>query len=309
MMTDLEEMDFGGFKSGYVALIGKPNVGKSTLLNGYIGQLIAAVSEKPQTTRKRQLGILTTEAAQIIFVDTPGLHSGDYKLSQFINEEAQYALMDSDLILFIVDASQPPDGEDRQLAQETEEKAKGVKRLLVLNKMDAAEPGTIDGHEMAYRALLDFDDDIRISAITAAGRKQLLDRIVELLPEGPKYFPEEQVTDVYEREIAEDLIRAAALHYLREEVPYSIFVIVNDYKKRPDDLRYIHATLLVERESQKGIVIGKGGRMIKKISTKARQDIEVMSGESVFLDLNVGVEKNWRNNPDFLRQVGLSHNG
>ena len=309
MMTDLEEMDFGGFKSGYVALIGKPNVGKSTLLNGYIGQLIAAVSEKPQTTRKRQLGILTTEGAQIIFVDTPGLHSGDYKLSQFINEEAQYALMDSDLILFIVDASQPPDGEDRQLAQETEEKAKGVKRLLVLNKMDAAEPGTIDGHEMAYRALLDFDDDIRISAITAAGRKQLLDRIVELLPEGPKYFPEEQVTDVYEREIAEDLIRAAALHYLREEVPYSIFVIVNDYKKRPDDLRYIHATLLVERESQKGIVIGKGGRMIKKISTKARQDIEVMSGESVFLDLNVGVEKNWRNNPDFLRQVGLSHNG
>jgi len=308
-MTELDEMDFDGYKSGYVALVGKPNVGKSTLLNHYIGQLIAAVSQKPQTTRKRQLGILTTEAAQIIFVDTPGLHSGDFKLSQFINEEAQYALMDSDLILFIVDASQKPDDEDRQLAREIAEKAKGVKRLLVLNKIDLAQPGTIDSHAAAYQTLLAFDDVTRITAITASGRRKLLERVIELLPEGPKYFPEEQVTDVYEREIAEDLIRAAALHYLREEVPYSIFVIVNDYKKRPDDLRYIHATVLVERDSQKGIVIGKGGQMIKKISTKARQDIEEMSGESVYLDLKVSVEKNWRNNPDFLRQYGLSHEG
>lgn len=308
-MTDLEDMDFGGFKSGFVALVGKPNVGKSTLLNHYLGQLVAAVSPKPQTTRKRQLGILTTVEAQIIFVDTPGLHSGDYKLSQFINEEAGYALMDSDLILFLVDASQPPDVEDEQLAGEVHSKAGQVKRLLVLNKIDLAEPSIIDQHEKAYKSLLDFDDVIRISAITASGRRQLLSRVIELLPEGPKYFPEEQITDVNEREIAEDLIRAAALHYLRDEVPYSVFVIVNDYKKRPDDLRYVHATLLVERDSQKGIVIGKGGRMIKKISTKAREDIEEMSGESVFLDLNVSVEKNWRNNPDFLNRYGLSHHG
>jgi len=308
-MTELEEIEFGGFKSGYVALVGKPNVGKSTLLNHYIGQMIAAVSPKPQTTRKRQLGILTTEAAQIIFVDTPGLHSGDFKLSEFINEEAQYALMDSDLILFIVDVSQRPDAEDQQLASEVESKARNVKRLLVLNKIDLTDSATIDRNEKAYQSLLDFDDVIRISAITESGREKLLDRVVELLPEGPKYFSEEQITDVYEREIAEDLIRAAALYFLREEVPYSIFVIVNDYKKRPDDLRYIHATLLVERESQKGIVIGKGGRMIKKISTKAREDIEEMSGETVFLDLKVGVEKNWRNNPDFLRRYGMSHNG
>ncbi len=306
-MTELNAMDFDGFKSGYVALVGKPNVGKSTLLNHYIGQLIAAVSQKPQTTRKRQLGILTTEQAQIIFVDTPGLHSGNFKLSQFINEEAQYALMESDLILFIVDASQLPDDEDRQLAGEVQDKTKGVKRLLVLNKIDLAQPETMASHAAAYQTLLAFDDVIPISAITASGRRKLLQRVMDLLPEGPKYFPEEQVTDVYEREIAEDLIRAAALHHLREEVPYSIFVIVNDYQKRPDDLRYIHATILVERESQKGIVIGKGGRMIKKISTKARQDIEEMSGESVFLDLKVSVEKNWRNNPDFLRRYGLSH--
>lgn len=308
-MTEIEEMDFDGFKSGFVALIGKPNVGKSTLLNHYIGQMIAAVSPKPQTTRKRQLGIITTENAQIIFVDTPGLHSGDYKLSQFINEEAQYALMDSDLLLFIVDASQPPDDEDLRLAQEVKLKASRGKRLLVLNKIDLAEPAAIDQYEKAFRELLDFEDVIRISAITESGRRNLLTRVVELLPEGPKYFPEEQITDIYEREIAEDLIRAAALYYLRDEVPYSIFVIVNDYKKRPDDMRYIHATLLVERASQKGIVIGRGGQMIKKISTKAREDIEQMSGESVFLDLKVSVEKNWRNNPDFLRRYGMNHHG
>jgi GTPase len=308
-MKELEEMGYDGFKSGYVALIGKPNVGKSTLLNHYIGQTIAAVSPKPQTTRKRQLGILTTEEAQIIFVDTPGLHSGDYKLSQFINQEAQFAVMDSDLLLFIVDASQSPDREDFQLAKEVELKASRVKRLLVLNKIDLTEQSAIERHEEAYRSMLDFEETIRISAITEAGRENLLARVIKLLPEGPKFFPEEQITDVYEREIAQDLIRAAAYHYLHDEVPYSIFVVVNDYKTRPDDMRYIHATLLVERDSQKGIVIGKGGQMIKKISTKAREDIEEMSGESVFLELKVNVEKNWRNNPDFLRRYGLSHNG
>jgi GTPase len=242
-------------------------------------------------------------------VDTPGLHSGDYKLSQFINQEAQFAVMDSDLLLFIVDASQSPDREDFQLAKEVELKASRVKRLLVLNKIDLTEQSAIERHEEAYRSMLDFEETIRISAITEAGRENLLARVIKLLPEGPKFFPEEQITDVYEREIAQDLIRAAAYHYLHDEVPYSIFVVVNDYKTRPDDMRYIHATLLVERDSQKGIVIGKGGQMIKKISTKAREDIEEMSGESVFLELKVNVEKNWRNNPDFLRRYGLSHNG
>lgn len=308
-MTNTNQMDFNGYKSGYVALLGKPNVGKSTLLNHYIGQKIAAVSEKPQTTRKRQLGILTTDTAQIIFVDTPGLHSGDYKLSSFINEEAQYALMDADLILFMVDESQPPDKEDRRLAEEVSAKAFGTKRLLVLNKKDLADPAVIKQNREAYLSLLDFTDVIQISAVTESGREALLQRIVELLPEGPQYFPEEQITDTHEREIAEDLIRAATLFFLREEIPYSVFVEVNEYKKRPDDFRYVHATLYVERESQKGIVIGRGGRMIKQISTKAREEIEEMSGESVFLDLKVSVEKNWRNNPEFLQRHGLSHNG
>ena len=306
-MTELEKMDFEGFKSGFVALAGKPNVGKSTLLNYYIGQKIAAVSFRPQTTRKRQLGILTSEDAQIIFVDTPGLHSGDYKLSEFINEEAQYALMDSDLILFVVDSSQFPDREDRQIAEKVQERSGNAALLLVMNKIDLVEQDIVERHEQAYQELLDFDDTIRISAITETGREELLERIKTLLPEGPKYYPEEQITDTYEREIAEEMIRAAALHFLRDEVPYGIFVRVNDYRLREDEKRYIHATIFVERESQKGIVIGKGGSMIKQISTMAREEIEEMSGESVFLDLTVKVEKNWRNNPEILRRYGLSH--
>jgi GTP-binding protein Era len=306
-MNDYDGKDFSGYKSGYVALVGKPNVGKSTLLNAYIGQKIAAVSYKPQTTRKRQLGILTNEKAQIIFIDTPGLHSGDYKLSEFINQEAQYALMDADLLLFLVDVSQPPDDEDRKLAAEVREKSGNSKKLLVLNKMDLASRDEIERHQQAYQELLDFTDQIRISAIQEAGREALLDRVIDLLDEGPQYFPEDQITDVYERDIAEDLIRAAALQNLRDEVPYSLFVRVNDYALRDDGMRYVHATLFVERDSQKGIVIGKGGSMIKKISTEARQEIEEMSGEPVFLELSVKVEKNWRNNPDFLRRYGLTH--
>jgi GTP-binding protein Era len=306
-MENFEEMDFEGFKSGYVALVGKPNVGKSTLLNHYMGQKIAAVSYKPQTTRRRQLGILTTEAAQIIFIDTPGIHTGSYKLSDFINEEAQFALMDADLILFIVDVSQYPDKEDREIAEEVQKRAGNVSRLLVLNKIDMVDPQTIESHERAYRELMTFDEGIQISAITQTGRDALLSRIIELLREGPKYFPEEQITDTYEREIAEDIIRAAALNYLEEEVPYSIFVEVNDYTLRPNGTRYVHATVFVERESQKGIVIGKRGSMIKKISTHSRHEIEEMSGESVFLELQVKVEKNWRNNPEFLQRHGLTH--
>jgi GTPase len=306
-MTELDNLEFGGYKSGYVALVGKPNVGKSTLLNHYIGQKIAAVSFKPQTTRRRQLGILTLDNAQIVFVDTPGMHKGDYKLSQFINEEAQYALTDSDLILFIADASQAPDEEDRQLAEEIQAKAGQTKVLLVLNKIDLIGSATLENRLKQYRGLLAITDQIKISANTDLGRELLLEKIIVMLPEGPRYFSEDQITDIYEREIAEDLIRAAALEYLHEEVPYGIFVRVDDYKERDDNLRYIHATIFVERESHKGIVIGRGGKMIKKISTLARQEIEEMSGEKVYLELKVKVEKNWRNNPDFLRRYGLSH--
>ncbi len=306
-MTSHDGLDFGGYKSGYVALLGKPNVGKSTLLNGYLGQKVAAVSLKPQTTRRRQLGILTTEEAQIIFVDTPGLHKGAYKLSNFINQEARYALMDADLILFMVDVSQLPDEEDQWLAQEVAEKAQKTLKLLVLNKTDRVDLTVAKKNALAYAGLLDFVDRIYISAITTHGQEALLKRVIELLPEGPQYFPDGQITDIYERNIAEDLIRSTALTFLRDEVPYGLYVRVDDYKLRENDVLYIHATLIVERESHKGIVIGKGGGMIKQISTAARQEIEEMSGNPVFLELKVKVVKNWRNDQKFLRQYGLSH--
>lgn len=306
-MNEMDAMQFDGFKSGYVALVGKPNVGKSTLLNDYVGQMVAAVSAKPQTTRRRQLGILTLENAQIVFVDTPGMHAGDYKLSKFINEEAQFALMDADLVLFIVDASQSPDAEDRILAEEIQALKELPKVLLVMNKIDLVSADLLPMRRNQYAELMTFDDAIEISAVTAPGREMLLEKVIALLPEGPRYFPEDQITDTYEREIAEDLIRATALENLRDEVPYGIFVRVDDFKEREDNLLYIHATILVERESHKGIVIGRRGTMIKKISTEARQKIEALSGEKVYLELKVKVEKNWRNNPDFLRRVGLSH--
>ena len=261
-MTSQYGLDFGGYKSGYVALLGKPNVGKSTLLNGYLGQKVAAVSIKPQTTRRRQLGILTTEDAQIIFVDTPGLHKGGYKLSNFINQEACYALMDADLILFMVDVSQLPDEDDRWLAQEVAEKAQKTQKLLVLNKTDRVDSTVAEQNALAYVELLDFVDRIYISAITTRGQDALLKRVIELLPEGPQYFPDDQITDIYERNIAEDLIRSTALTFLRDEVPYGLYVRVDDYKLRENDVLYIHATLIVERESHKGIVIGRGGSMI-----------------------------------------------
>ncbi len=299
--------DYEGYKSGYVALIGKPNVGKSTLLNNYLGQPIAAVSFRPQTTQRRQLGILTTPEAQIIFVDTPGLHGGDFKLSEFINQEAHFAMLDADLLLFIVDVSQMPDGEDVQLADQVKQLRKDIPKLLVLNKVDLVDPDDLNQHVTAFQNLLVFDDQVKLSATTEEGREALLEHVANLLPSGPQFYPEEQITATNEREIAEDLIRAAAMQNLQEELPYVLFVRVNDYKLREEGKRYIHATVFVERDTQKGILIGKGGSMIKTISTTARNAIESMSGESVFLELQVKVEKNWRNNPAFLQRYGLSH--
>jgi GTPase len=215
--------------------------------------------------------------------------------------------MDADLILFVVDVSQNPDLEDRQLAQEIAEKASKTKTLLVMKKADLVDFDRVEKRQAVYAELLNFEDQILISALSETGREALLNKIIQLLPEGPQYFPDGQITDTYEREIAEDLIRAAALSFLRDEIPYGIYVRVDDYKTRDNDMLYIHATIIVERESHKGIVIGKGGTMIKQISTTAREEIEEMSGNPVFLELKVKVEKNWRNDLNFLRRHGLSH--
>jgi len=297
------------FKSGFIAIAGKPNVGKSTLTNVLLGQPIAGVSAKPQTTRKRQLAIRTTAEYQMIFVDTPGLHEPKDKLSQFINSEAVSALSDADLILFLVDGSQKPDEEDRKLADLVHEAQKEDSVLLVINKIDLVDGKTLSAHRKLYQALFPEAPVLQISAQTGKGISELIDSIVERLPEGPQYFPEEQITQTYERDIAADLIRAACMDLLEDELPYSIAVRTDEYSERENGVVYIKATIFVERDAQKAIVIGRNGEMIKRIGTLARTEIEAMNGKKVFLELYAKTRKNWKNDPAFLREVGFAGKG
>ena len=297
------------FKSGFIAIAGKPNVGKSTLTNVLLGQPIAGVSAKPQTTRKRQLAIRTTDEYQMIFVDTPGLHAPKDKLSQIINSEAVSALSDADLILFLVDGSQKPDEEDRKLADLVHEAQKEDSVLLVINKIDLVDGKTLSAHRKLYQALFPEAPVLQISAQTGKGIGELIDSLIERLPEGPMYFPEEQITQTYERDIAAELIRAACMDLLEDELPYSIAVHTDEYSERENGVVYIKATIFVERDAQKAIVIGRNGEMIKRIGTLARTEIEAMNGKKVFLELYVKTRKNWKNDPAFLREVGFTGKG
>ncbi len=299
-------MQASSFRAGFIAVAGRPNVGKSTLLNALVGQKIAAVSPKPQTTRKRQLGILTTERGQIVFVDTPGIHRPVHKLGQALNEEARQALADADGILFVVDASRPPTAEDEMVARHIRALEPPRPVVLALNKADLVPGDRRSAQEALYRPLVPQAERLWISALTGENLPSLLNRLFALLPEGPPFYDPDQVTDLYERDIAADLIREAALLHLRDEVPHSIAVRIDEYKERESGAAYIAATLFVERDSQKGIVIGRRGAMLKQIGTTARKAIEAMSGRRVYLDLRVKVRKNWRNDEAFLRQFGFT---
>jgi GTP-binding protein Era len=292
------------FKSGFVAVMGKPNVGKSTLINALMGQKIAAVSPRPQTTRKRQLGILSLENAQIIFVDTPGMHLAHHKLGEYMNQEAIDTLEECDLILFVVDASQAPSDEDHMLANTIKAIKKPIATILAMNKIDRVEAGNIPDLQSDFLSIIPNSQPIPISATRGDNLIYLSDEIIRVLPEGPLFFPEDQITDLYEREIAADLIREAALIILRDEVPHSIAIRIDQFTERGDHGAYIEATIFVERESQKGIVIGKGGMMLKRIGTAARLEIETMTGRKIYLQLRVKVRKNWRNDKNVLRWFG-----
>ncbi len=292
------------FRSGFITILGKPNVGKSTLINALLGQKIAAVSPRPQTTRRRQLGILTRETAQLIFVDTPGIHAPRHKLGEFLNQEAEEALDGVDVVLFLVDAAQEPDEDDRRIAALLASLKRRPDLLLGLNKIDLVPAEALETRRAAYQALVPDAPAAAFSAVTGRGLEELLAALESRLPVGPPQFPEDQLTDLYEREIAADLIREAALLLLRDEVPHAIAVRIDEFKERSEETAYIHATLFVERESQKAIVIGQGGQMLKKIGVQARQEIEAMSGRKVFLELRVKVEKNWRQREDILRRFG-----
>ncbi len=291
--------------SGFVAVMGRPNVGKSTLLNTLLQQKVAAVSPRPQTTRRQQLGILTRPDGQIIFVDTPGVHVPRHRLGEGMNQAARAALMDADLILFLVDASQSPDEEDRLLAGWIIELNLAARCFLTLNKCDLLTPAEIVQRQALYQEMLPTAELCNISAANGSGCQALVERLLARLPAGPAFYPEDQVTDFYEREIASDLIREAALLHLRDEVPHGIAVRIDEYKDRGEDKAYILATVFVERETHKGIVIGQGGAMLKKIGAEARAQIETMTGRGVYLELKVKVQKNWRDDESSLRQFGL----
>ncbi len=290
-------------RSGFVAVLGKPNVGKSTLINAYVGQKVAIVSSKPQTTRRRLLGILTLPKTQIVFIDTPGIHSPKHKLGEYMVETATRALRDVDLVLFMVDISEPPTEEDEEIARLLE-RDRPAPVILALNKIDLLPPERLQPQAKAYLSLGEFEESMPISATRGDNRSELLAFIIQHLPFGPRYYPPDQVTDQNLRFMAAELIREQALEHLHQEVPHSVAVVVEEFQERRPDLVYISATIYVEKGSQKGIVLGQEGRMVKEIGKAARREIEPLLSQKVYLDLWVKVSKKWRRKEAALRRLG-----
>lgn len=298
-MTDNKQ-----YKSGFISIIGRPNVGKSTFLNRVIGQKIAIMSDKPQTTRNKIQGVLSLNDAQMIFIDTPGIHKPKHKLGDFMVKSAINALREVDVILFMVNAVEGIGRGDEYII----EKLQGIKTpiFLVVNKIDEIHPDKLLPLIEKYKEKLNFQAIVPISALQGNNVDTLLETIKKQLPEGPQYYPADQVTDHPERFIISELIREKALHLTREEVPHSIAVVIDSIKKMEGkETIHVMATIIVERSSQKGIIIGKQGSMMKEIGQRARQDIEQLLGSKVYLELWVKVQKDWRNKMSVLRDYGF----
>lgn len=294
-----------GHRSGYVAIVGQPNVGKSTLLNKLLDFKVAIVTSKPQTTRNRVVGIRTDERSQVIFVDTPGIHQSDKELNKLLLETARRACADVDLILYLVDAQQRDWTEAERFTLDTIRTAKAP-RLLVPNKIDLIQKVQLLPLIERFNRELPFEANIPLCAETGDGIEHLMTEIIQRLPEGPRYYPEDQVSDMTERDIAAEIIREKIFLETSQEVPYSSAVFVEQFEEVPERrLSRIHATIVVEKTSQKGILIGKGGSMLRKIGESSRLEIERLLGTKVFLELFVRVEPNWTRDTRKLRKLGL----
>ena len=290
-------------KSGFIAVVGRPNVGKSTLINSLIGQKIAIMSDKPQTTRNRILCILTQPDAQVVFLDTPGMHKPLHKLGEYMERTAENTLREVDAILFVVDATEKLGAGERYILEHLKATKKPV--ILVVNKLDLIERAQVLPIITTYTAQYEFAGVVPISAKAKLNLEELLGEVKKYLPEGPQYYPEDMVTDQPERLIAAELVREKVLELTRDEVPHAVAVDVDEMATRPTGDVYIRATIYVERDSQKGIIIGAKGSMLKQVGALARKDIEALLGSKVYLDLWVKVKKDWRTRDNVLKGFGF----
>lgn len=289
-------------KSGFVAIVGRPNVGKSTLLNRIVGQKIAIMSDKAQTTRNKIQGVYTTDKTQIVFIDTPGIHKPKHRLGDYMVEAAYSALHEVEVVLFMVAADQKRGKGDDMIIERL--KKLNVPVYLVINKIDKIHPNDLLEQIDDFKAQMDFAQIIPISATQGNNFETLMNELEAIMPAGPQYFPEDQITDHPEYFVVSELIREKILQLTRDEVPHSVAVVIDSMKRKPDEKVQIQATIIIERDSQKGIIIGKGGAMLKKIGTQARKDIEKLLGDKVFLELWVKVQKDWRDKQVYLTDFG-----
>ncbi len=290
------------FRSGFVAIIGRPNVGKSTLINHVVGQKIAIMSDKPQTTRNKIQGIYTTDSAQIVFIDTPGIHKPQSKLGDFMVESALSTLNEVDAVLFMVNATQKRGKGDNFIIERLQNVKKPI--YLVINKIDQIHPDKLLPIVDDYRKTLDFKEVYPISALHGNNVPELVDNLIADLPEGPQFYPADQVTDHPERFIIAELVREKVNQLTREEVPHSVAVVTERVTRQNEQKIQVSAQIIVERNSQKGIIIGKGGKMLKKIGVLARKDIELLLGDKVYLELWVKVQENWKDRQTDLQSFG-----
>jgi GTP-binding protein Era len=302
---DETEVDgFQGFKSGFVAIVGRPNVGKSTFLNRVVGQKVAIMSDKAQTTRNKIQAVYTSDEAQIVFIDTPGIHKPHNELGEFMNTSAYQSLDEVDAILMLVNAEEPIGPGDKFVIEKI--KGKKTRKFLGVNKIDKVSPETLATFMQSIPNQEVFDGIIPLSALNGNNVESLVHTLVELLPEGPQYYPSDFLTDHPEYFVVSELIREQILKNTFDEIPHSVAVQVDSMQKDELDKVHVYATIIVDQKSQKGIIIGKGGKMIKKIGVEARKEIEALLGSGIYLELWVKIIKNWRNNKADLGNLGYN---